>query len=233
MALSFVGSGSDAGTAGNNPSMTLPVGIAENDVNYVAVMGADTADRDMAMSTSGYTELVEDYRNDNSDTNFAVYRKVMGVTPDSTAVYDAITHLSGQAVVAAFHCWRGCDTSAPEDATTTTTGATNGGTPDPPSITTVTNGAVVLAIGGSSEGDAVSNAPTNYENLIDLQASQANIMIASRAIATADAEDPGTFADVAGTGADSWAAATVAIRPAADAGGGGFRSRIAGGFVRV
>jgi hypothetical protein len=212
VALSFIGSGSDS--ASFDPNLTLPGGIAQNDIVYVAVNASGSVDLDLSMITAGYTEIADLYQNDNTDVNLGVFRKIMGVTPDSSAQCET----GSTSANAVFHCWRGCDTTTPEDATPTTAGAVDGGTPDPPSINTATANAIVLAIGGSSEGDAVTNPPTNYENLIDLQdGGLRNVMMASRSIASPTTENPGTFADVVGTSSDSWAAVTVAIRPAAAA----------------
>lgn len=227
MALSLRGTASAIGT---DATITLPVGTAADDVVYVAFMCAGTADANLAMITSGYTELVDRYENDNTDTNFGVFRKIMGGTPDSSAQVNTPAANSACAVC---HVWTGADTTTPEDAATTQAGATNGGTPDPPSIVTVTANAVVLAIGGSSEGDAVTNAPTGYGNLIDIQGTDRNCMMSSKLVASPTTEDPGTYADITGTGADSWCAATVAIRPAAGGGGGGFGALLSHVYSRL
>ncbi len=214
MSLTFVGSGSAQETGGNDVTLSLPGEIAEGDVVYVAVMtvrGSGSTDIDVAMTTAGYTELADIFSDDTEDTHLGVFRKVMGAVPDTTAVVTG----SGDAndVVAVFHVWRGADPTTPEDVSAGTASSTNGGTPNPPAVTTFTNGAVVLAIGGSTEPDFVSTAPTGYSNLVDLQAGNTNVMMSSKVITTAAAEDPGAYTEVVGDVSDSWAAVTVAIRP--------------------
>lgn len=209
-------------TSGNSISadvtLTHPGGIAENDVVYVSAMSTTLfgSDLNMAMVTTGYTELADLYANDAQDTNFGVFRKRMGATPDSTAVVDYVGSVFSDNLDAVEHVLIGVDTTTSEDATTTTATGIDSGTPNPPSITTATANAWVLACAGSTEGDAVSNPPTNYINLIDIQnASTNNVMMASREITSPGAEDPGTYADIVGGTDDSWCAATVAVRPAA------------------
>lgn len=214
MALSLRGT-AVSGTGAPDPTVTLPVGTATDDVVYVAfnTPGTSNIDQDLVMITTGYTELADLFQNDLSDTQLGVFRKIMGATPDSSAQCETTT-TNGIAVC---HVWTGVDLTTPEDATTTTAGATDDGTPQPPSIVTATANAIVLAIGGSSEADAVTNAPTGYSNLIDLQHTAMNVMISSKLVASPGTETPGRYADIAGTAADTWCAATVAIRPAAAA----------------
>lgn len=213
MALSFVGSGFNSNVSGADLTLTLPVGIAEDDVVYVAAVTSGSVDATMAMTTSGYTKLCDLFANDTNDTNLGVFRKVMGASPDATAVVTG-TGSGFITIGAVFHVWRGADTATPEDVATTTATGLNSATPNPPAITTVTNDAVVLAIGGSvGELDAVSNAPSGYSNLIDTLVGTSNVMMASKVTAAAGAQDPASYSDISGDSTDSWAAATVAIRP--------------------
>lgn len=208
MAISLVGNAS-GGPGNPSVTVTLPAGIAQNDVVYAQCHSTAISDIDIVENSGTYTELADLYVNDTADTNFGLYRKVQGATPDSSVAING-----GGVTVAVAMTLRGGDTTTPEDAATTTASAMNSGTPDPPSIVTVTANAWVLAFGGSSEADAVINPPTNYTDLIDIQNTNSNAMASRRLIASPATEDPGTYADVVGTTADSWAAATVAVRPA-------------------
>lgn len=210
--ISLVGTASNTGTT--NVTVTLPGGVQQDDVVYVWACSSSTSDINVAEGSGNYAELADLYSNDNTDINCGLYRRVQPASPDTSVTVDAgDTHA---AVMIVLRC---VDTATPEDAATTTIQAqTNGGTPNPPSITTVTDNAWVLPWGGSSEADAVSNPPTNYGNLIDIQGTAVNAMGATRLIAAFGAEDPGTYADVVGTVADSWVAATLAARPDAGAG---------------
>lgn len=212
MAISLVGNA--VGDLADPPVVTLPGGIAENDVVYAASATSNTSDADVTESSGTYAQIADLYANDTTDNNFGVFRKVQGGTPDSTVSVDA--GASGQASIAM--TLRGADTTTPEDQTTAVTTAIDGGTPDPPAIVTVTANAWVLAFAGSSEADAVTNPPTDYTDLVDQQGVNRNVMAARREIAAPGSENPGTYADIVGTTADTWCAATIAVRPAADAG---------------
>lgn len=218
MALSYVGGATGTATDGNNTSVSLPVGTAQNDVVYCWHAYGDLSDKNVQLVTSGYTELADLYANDTRDTNAGLYRKVQGATPDSTVSANGGGN-SSSAVATLVHVWRGADTTTPEDATTTTATGINTGQADPPSITTVTNDAVVLAFGACSADETVTNTPTGYSNLVTVDAVDAirvTVVASSKSVATAGAEDPGVYTDLPTTTSFSWCAATVAIRPAGE-----------------
>lgn len=227
MAISVVGTASAATANATDPVVTLPAGIQADDVIYAAYCIGSAADRTGVMAATGdnsgaYSAVVAPFFvNNGEDINLAVYRKVVSGTADTTITFEAGANIA-DAAAAAVMVLRGVDTTTPEDATPTTASAL-GAAPNPPSITTVTNDAVVLAIGASSTIDAgVPTAPTNYGNLIEDQGDDthdANIMMALRTIAVAGAENPGVFGNVTGDANDCWGAASVAVRPAAAAAG--------------
>ena len=221
MAITLRGTAGNTGSDNADLTITLPAGIAENDVCYVAFSSGVSADVDLTMTTTGYSELADLYSNDTSDSCLGVFRKKQGATPDSTAICTESGAESGTTGIAGVvTVLIGVDTTTQEDAATTTATATDSGTPDPPAIVTATAGAWVLAIGSSSEADAVSNAPTNYTNLIDRQTAlitNTNIMMSTREIWSHKKENPGKYADISGNTLDSWCAATVAVRPAGGA----------------
>ena len=212
MPISLVGSNVGITAAAANITINLPAGVVQNDVAYAAVATGATTDIDVTETGGTWTELADLYQNDTTDINMAVYRKVMGASPDASVTMDASagTNIHVGIVVVL----RGVDTTTPEDAATTTAGAIDSGTPNPPAITTVTQGAWVLAFGGSSEGDAVPNAPANYGDLRFQNGTNVCLAFARRLMAATGSENPLTFGDIVGTTADSWAAATVAVRPA-------------------
>lgn len=219
MALSLRGTANASINGTSKISVTLPVGVAENDVVYFAFVIGSNSNLDLLLDTSGYTELVDIARTDDSlDVNLGVFRKIQSATPDSVVT---ASHQNNVDKAGCVHVWTGADTTTPEDATSTTASGFNGGTANPPSITTVTTNAIVLAIGGSSEPDTVTNPPTNYSNLDGaLNSATANpqaVWVSSRLIVSAGSENPGSYADISGDINDSWCAATVAIRPAAEA----------------
>lgn len=213
MAVTLRGTASGSDAAAADVTVTLPAGIAQNDVVYgTGVNGGNVGDLDMAMVTTGYTELADLFVNDTNDTNLGLFRKVMGATPDSTAVFSNLA----TNMVAVVEVLIGVDTGTPEDATTTTAAAASFPAVNSPSITTVTANAWVISVGGTTEPD-VPTAPTNYINLIHVQGVADNVMMATREIASPGAENPALYTGLAGQSTDSWAAATVAVRPATGA----------------
>lgn len=226
MALGIRGQASNNGLGNADVTVTLPVGTTTGDVVFSAYSEADTADRNAAMVTTGYTELADLYSNDNNDTNLGVFRKVQGGTPDTTAVFDSLSGDSGRGVACTTIVLTGVDTTTPEDATPSPDGANiNSAVVDAPSVTTVTNNAMVLAIGANSTSNTnhsdVITAPTNYINLeTELgngSGRDAWIMLATRIKTPAGAEDPGVFGGITTSTNDSWCAASIAVRPAAAA----------------
>lgn len=193
--------------------MDLPVGTAEGDVAIALAMSSQASDVDCTETGGTWTQLFDLYQDGSAnDTNFAGFYKVMGASPDTTVTLKGRTSNGG--ILGLVAVFRGVDTTTPLDAAVTTAGAADAGDPDAPSITTVTDGAWVIACGGCSDPDAVTNPPTDYTNLVDVQQTVRNCMLATREIASAGPEDPGAFADITADADDSWCAATVALRPA-------------------
>jgi hypothetical protein len=229
MSITVVGVSSPAtATTASSYNVTLPV-AQQNDLVVVAYGISNAADAALGINTAGYTEIANLYANDDHDTNLAVAYKIMGATPDSliNVTGPSSTSRGGGAVAIVL---RGVNTSTPIDVTTTTATGVNSFTPDPPTITPVTAGAMVLAIGAASGtlADSVGTAPSGYENQV--AASIAGIVdsflvaLAAKLWSGSGAEDPGQFTNYAlGTAsAGSWAGVTVAIRPAVSSVPAGF-----------
>jgi len=212
MALTLRGSAENSSGSLIDLTITHPVGIANEDSVYVAYVQGGSTDLNLSIVTAGYTELADLFSNDTTDCNFGVFRKIMGVTPDSDVVCDNVGNSSTIAGVE--HVWTGADQTTPEDATTTTATGIDAAAPDSPSIVTATPAAIVLAIGGSSEADATVVAPTGYSNQID-RALGLTVGMASKSVASPGTEDPAVWTNFSGNANDSWCAATVAVRPAA------------------
>jgi hypothetical protein len=203
-----------------NGSVTLNfTGIQQNDVVYVFTTFSSV----VGLLTSGYTNI---YLSDSGNTQAECYRKVMGGTPDASVQTNSSggSGLVGFAVVAVV--LRGVDTSTPEDANETFAGLSAGNQPDSPSITTVTDGALVISAIHARVLDASVTAPSGYTNQVDIASDGSFVdhttAIASALVASAGAENPGAWSNWTTTFSDG-TAATLAIRPAA-AGGSGARS---------
>ena len=107
-----------------------------------------TADRAIAMVSSGYTSLTKLYVNDNYDTNLLVAHKFMGGTPDADVVVSGTVD-TGDAGAVTIQVFRSVDPSTPMSATPTTATSANKGRPTPPAILPTHSGALVVMIGAS------------------------------------------------------------------------------------
>lgn len=114
--------------------------------------------------------------------------------------------------------WRGVDKrvidARPSDAWTK---AWNSSTFDPPSVTTVTDGALVIAVVALDDDDTtVSTWPTGYTNQVEENSGNASsgagctIAMSSKIVASAGAENPAAY--TMSTSDDGWVC-TVALQP--------------------
>lgn len=197
--ISFIGSSQSTGT-----SITLPGGLQQDDIVIIC-----------SMSDGSSQNLPSTYINgQNGSSNSVNYRwsyKRMGATPDSTA-----TGLSSSSVHIAI-VFRNVATAVTFDATTPAIATNTSGMPNPPAITTVTNNAMVVAIGFLDDDVVASSvtAPTGFTLARAAQygssGSGGTVMAAYRLKSPAGSENAGAFG---GSGTDSWVAAKLALRPA-------------------
>jgi hypothetical protein len=220
--ITFVGAIGDSQTAevGNTPltasvsltSLTGGIDTAarSGDIVLVIMRTNNETDSNMSLATSGYTEVADLYANDDLDINFGAYYKVMGGTPDTSVTTTTYSSASLRNVDMLAYVLRYVDTVTPLDATTTTATFVNTAIPNPPAITTVTAGAVVVALGGSSS-KTLSSPPTGYSN----HAYEGVLAAALKKIESPQSENPGAF-PIGGSdfSISSAAAATMALRPA-------------------
>lgn len=221
MAISFVGRASGSAINGGDVTITLPSGIQENDLVIVgySIGDGDNVDFDMALLTSGYTEVADLFANSLNDTNLGVYWKVMGAPPDTSVVCDGQGGTNA-AVAGVCMVFRGVDTTTPMDVTPTT--ATGIGTfnPDPPAINWGTLGVwtVIIGANGHIRGTGSYLFPSGYTtNALSRVADDSNDTTIGIGYNTnpASPEDPGVMTH-SGTDstAFSWCAVTLALRPA-------------------
>ncbi len=207
-----------AGTTGDTESKSLPGPPAAGDIVLVVTAcdsSANPADNEGKITTSGYTnvESTEDLTNDPA---MQVAIKVMGETPDTEVVIKQ--DLDNKKIAGLIQVWRGGHRVIPQDVTrAVTTGTT--GMPNAPSVTPITPGALVVAVGALDDDDAASSvtAPSGYTNLLandtglGSTVAGATVMVASKVLSAPAAEDPAVFG---GTGDDTWRAVTLVLRPA-------------------
>ena len=223
LSLEYVGGTSCTGTSATySCSLTSLTGGSgsspqEGDLVIVVTGWASTADGDPGVNTTGYTEVADLYGNDTRDANLSVNWKIMGSTPDTSVTVRGFNNAAnGGATV--IHVWRNANSTTPMDVTPTTATGKNGAYPDSPSITASTSGAYVLTV-GLGTGDTTPQtftAPTGYGNAISVAGAGSTMsaiaVIASKAW-TSGAEDPGAWGGGESTTSDSWAAASLAIKP--------------------
>lgn len=225
MALQYVGGASGTGTGATYSvsltSLTGGIGssAAAGDIVIVVTGWASTTDDNPGVTTAGYTELADLYSNDTNDANLSVSYKLMGGTPDtSVTVSGPNSATNGGATVV--HVWRGVHQTTPIDVTTTTASAQiNGANANAPAITPVTAGAVVIACGGGTGPTtqaAPSATPSGLFNQVAVNGDGSTrdfYAVVASAAWTSGALDPATWTAGTSSTSESWAAATVALRP--------------------
>ncbi len=225
-AISFIGSAEGSSSPNSDTTVDLSgLGLQEGDLVVVAgaVGDDDSANLDMATVTANYNEVADLFSNDTDDTNMGVWWKLMGASPDSDVVVNAVggTDASLAVVVMVF---RGVDQTTPMDVTPTTAEAQlNTADPNPPSINHNNPSGVWTVIAGASGhvlgGASTYTFPTGYTTgAIDRGHDDTNditVGLGYRSSGVSDPEDPGTM-NHSGTDSttNSWTAATLALRPA-------------------
>lgn len=223
MALQWVGGASGIGSGANYsvPLTSLSGGIGsspqEGDIVIVVSGFAQTSDDNPGPITSGYTEVADLYISDTADTNASVSYKIVGATPDtSVEVGGSGSGTYGSATVV--HVWRGVDQSNPMDVPVITATGSNGANIDSPSITPVTDGAVVLTCGLSAHasGGSTKTVPSGYSNGVQAvsAATRNSLAVIASKLWASGSEDPGAWTGGTSQAFDSWAAVTLALRPA-------------------
>ena len=198
--IRVIGTAGNAAANGADFSITIPGDVQEGDLVLVYTHLCDTTN-----AVDGYTKI----------SSVPIYYKFMGATPDTTVDVTGLGNsLAANSAVCAVV--RGVDASV-LDATTTADGGT-GAPPDSPSITTQTDGALVVSFGGSQVNDASVTEPTDYLNPASATASDtvsSTAAVATRRIDSAGAEDPGAWSDWTN---GTWNAYSVALKPQGPAG---------------
>jgi len=214
---STTGSGS-----GSSYSVSLTgLGLQEGDLVlvYTGCSYDTTSGPRGVTSPVDFTQIYSGSGNDNVDANLWVGIKLMGSTPNSSiTVYGPNSAFyAGVTVVMAF---RGVDATTPLDVTITTATGNNGSRINPPAITPSTAGALIVAggIGTGGTSQTTMTAPSPMTDGVSVKGDgSAYDAVASAAIYadwTSGAFDPGAWTGGTSTGSDSWAAVTIALRPA-------------------
>lgn len=222
MAITHVGSTKGNGKDILTAQVPKPGGIAVDDL-LVVTIASNRGSGVTVTPPAGWTLVarVDDNNAAGNEVGF-MYYKVATSTEVAASTFD-FTFDQSSNNQAAFGCtaFRGVDTATPEDASVVTTNpTTSSGSPDPDAITTVTDGAVVLAF-IAQELDTTYTIPSGYfeswqdNSTGDTTAEHTSGAAAYKVVDSAGSEDPGAF--VAAAGSDAYVTITWAIRPDAEA----------------
>ena len=178
----FIGSNGVGATNGGSGSVDLTAltsgtssTASENDIVVITVHYESATSGIPTMTTSGYTQIASGFANDSLDSQVAVFYKIMGGTPDTTAVY-AASGDAGGATSATLMVFSGVDLTTPIDVTATTTITTNTVIPSFSSITasSSTTGSILIgaAGGGHTQGDTAfyTDADNQYVSFSSVSA---------------------------------------------------------------
>lgn len=217
----------EGATSTTNVSLTdLTGGIAsapaEND--YVVVMQGIGSNADRAVATtSGYTELADIYANGTTyDANLGVDAKFMGSTPDTTVTIGS-SGSANDAQAARIMVFRGVDLTTPMDVAVVTATGTGTAKPNPGAITPITTGAVGVFSGAQAAATAAALTSSDLTAFASVnQADTNDIAVGAGYIewSGSGAMDPAVFGGGSNNSANSWAAVSIALRPAYTSGGG-------------
>lgn len=233
MAISFVGSKTYAvaGAASGTHSVSLTdlldtsgasATLLQNDIVIINYGTGSASDRAYAPPT-GYTEDQELYSNGSTfDTNQCIWWKVMGATPDTTVDLPA-SGATTDSLAATIFAFRGVDTSTPLDVASTTATGTGTINANGPSITPSTAGAWIVVCGAGAAGIGAdlanaANLSSTTNHFRSAWRAGSNDATAATGIKTdwaSGAFDPDAFGPGATNANQSWAAVTLALRPAA------------------
>lgn len=200
-------------------SLTGGIASAPAAGDLVIVYFGTGSDVNRDLVVAGYTEIVELYSNDIYDTNLAVARKFMGGVPDTSFTLTGGTLDTSDAGAVAVQVWRGVDAVTPLDVTRTTATGINSVLCDPPAITPITPGAIIVSGGAGAHDEEGSQtySSSDLTSFISVGRSDTNSVTIGLGyhVWTSGAFNPAAFTF---SGSDdtnfSWAAVTLALRPA-------------------
>lgn len=182
-------------------------------------------------SAVDYTLAATNYGDDTYDCTIRVAYRFMPGTTETTCVLDDASATDRYAYT--IHVYRGVDTSSPMDATAVSANGLNTLLADPPAITPVTAGAWIQASGAAARSGGTEQNFSSAELTAFLASTytSGNRSIVGSGYYTgwsSGAFDPAAFAyGGADSIASSWAAVTLALRPAGAGGSGLFPCLIA------
>lgn len=205
-------------TSGATISVDIPDGTAAGDFILVVHAARSTSDLDMTLADGSYAKIADLYSNDTFDANLGVHWKIS----DGTEVSLALPGGAGFVVATcSVQVWRGADQSTPLDVVSVTSTGTNTGLAVNSSISTVSDGCVVLAAAAVMTGssDTVITQPDGFlDATIAAYPAGASVptraAVASKPAPSAGLSAGGQWTHAFSSGLYSWCACTLALRPA-------------------
>jgi hypothetical protein len=221
--ISLVGSktASWSGTTSNQTvSLTdLAGGIgsapeADDIVILAYAVGSSSGTPALSVVTAGYTSIASLLSDDTIDTTLIVQRKIMGGTPD-TSVQVSGTGSGNNAGIVEIFVFRGVNGTTPLDVAAVTATGINTGRPTPPAITPTTSGAWIYSMGASGNQAAASFTSTLSNFKTAIQGDTNSITVGAGALEwVSGTYTPAQFGGNSASISYSWAAVTLALRPA-------------------
>ena len=200
--------------------VTLPASLAEGDVlvfmtaaDYDFVSTEPTDPIDLDISRDGWFNL---FASEDTSVDGYIYGLVCGASPPTTVRVRGAASFTPDAPYVC-QAWRGVDARVfdARSGSDYTTGSS--ASPNPPSVTTVTDGALVIAFAMMDDDDTtVSVWPTGYTNQIEKgtgntgTSNQATIAMSSKIVTTAGSEDPSAYTF---NSSDAWSTCSIALIP--------------------
>lgn len=181
-----------------------------------------TTGRTLSVSSpSGWTPLTQLLGSDTYDTHFRGFYKVMGSTPD-TSVTVSGTGSTSDAGAVVVHVFRGVDETTPLDVAVVTANGFSTSLANPGAITPTTSGAVILAAAATAHVRGVhSFSSPELFNFLSIGSDDTYDVSVGVGWTdwTSGAFDPAAFSwSGSNSITNSWAAYTLALRPATGSG---------------
>ena len=177
--------------------------------------GSSSGTPTLTVVTSGYTSRAAMFADDSADTTVIVQTKFMSGTPD-TSIQVSGTGATANAGAVTIMVFRGVDPTTPIDVAAVTKTGISGGRPTADPITPITDGAVILVLGAAASSVTATVFTSGLSNFItSIRGDTVSVTIGA-----------GTYNWISGTytpvqwlgnnttASSSWAAATLALRPA-------------------
>ena len=183
-------------------------------LQYTCASGVGTPA--LTVVTSGYTSRASLYADDTTDTNVIVQTKFMSGTPD-TSIQVSGTGATANAGAVTIMVFRDVDATTPVDVAVVTATGINGGRPTAGPITPTTAGAVILVLASAASSVTATVFTSGLSNFITYI--RGDTYSATIGAGTYNwlggTYTPAQWLGNNTTVSSSWAATTLALRPAA------------------